>query len=87
MAKLVQRISHSQKILTKSASELAVGDTVMIDDMTFKIYQIDKTKNGFCLVDKYACDYNVTKNQKIEIIKGVDELRQDTSENTPDSIV
>ena len=59
----------------------------MRNPISFKIYQIDKTKNGFCLVDKYACDYNVTKNQKIEIIKGVDELWQDTSENTPDSIV
>ena len=32
------------------------------------VYQIDKTKNGYCFVDRYACDYNVTKNQKIEII-------------------
>ena len=70
MSKLQQRGIGDlpEKTITKPASEIKIGDNVKIDDLDFTVYQIDKTKNGYCFVDRYACDYNVTKNQKIEII-------------------
>ena len=70
MSKLQQRGIGDlpEKTITKPASEIKIGDNVKIDDLEFTVYQIDKTKNGYCFVDMYACDYNVTKNQKIEII-------------------
>lgn len=80
MTKLQQRgigdSPEKNKTIMKPANEVKIGDNVKIDDLEFMVYQIDKTKNGYCFVDRYACDYNVTKNQKVEIIsekKGSDE--------------
>ena len=67
---------QKNKPVTRAASELSIGDTVTVGGYTFTITQIDTTKNGYCLVDKYACDCYVTKNQIIEL-KGDEEIRQD----------
>lgn len=54
---------------TKLATEIQVGEEVTIKDLSFVVYQIDVLEDKLCFVDKYACDYYVDKNEKVEIGK------------------
>ena len=54
---------------TKLATEVKVGDEITVKGLSFIVYQIDILEDKLCFVDKYACDYYVGKNEKVEIGK------------------
>ena len=54
---------------TKLATEVKVGEEITIKDLSFVVYQMDVLEDKLCFVDKYACDYYVSKNEKVEIGK------------------
>lgn len=52
---------------TKLATEVKVGDEITVKGLSFIVYQIDILEDKLCFVDKYACDYYVNKNEKVEM--------------------
>ena len=53
----------------KKASEVKIGDEIIVKGLRFVVVQIDEFKNEYCYVDKYACDYYVEKDKNVEYIE------------------
>lgn len=53
----------------KPASEIKIGDEVIVNGLRFVVVKIDEFEKEYCFVDKYACDYYVDKNKNVEYVK------------------
>lgn len=65
--KLTQRNSKEPK--RKPAKDVVIGDSICVKGINIIVYQIDEIKSGYCFVDKYGDDYNVSKTETVEIVE------------------
>lgn len=65
--KLTKRNGKEPK--RKPVKDVVVGDNICVKGINIVVYQIDKTNNGYCFVDKYADDYKVSKTETVEIVE------------------
>lgn len=68
MSRLTKRNNREPRNPTKPVNEIQIGDEVIVGDIQFVVVQIDELKEKRCLVDKYACDYYVRRNENVEVI-------------------
>ena len=82
--RLTKRITSDENNMEnmKKACEIKEGEYVKLTDYVFEVSQVDILENNVCLVDKYADDHYVKKDQMVEVVQMISD-----SDNENDSEV